>query len=84
MNRYQQAPHLTSYTNWKVTTSQIDITNESQCQIKAIPAFKVTRPYIKLNINFVSYFRKIYIILCILKGDEIGEMPFKMHKFIYT
>ena len=29
-NRYNQAPHLTQYTNGKVTTSQLDITNESQ------------------------------------------------------
>ena len=29
-NRYNQAPHLTQDTNGKVTTSQWDITNESQ------------------------------------------------------
>ena len=29
-NRYNQAPHLTQDTNAKVTTSQLDITNESQ------------------------------------------------------
>ena len=29
-NRYNQAPHLTQYTNRKVATSQLDITNESQ------------------------------------------------------
>ena len=29
-NRYNQAPHLTQDTTWKVTTSQLDITNESQ------------------------------------------------------
>ena len=29
-NRYNQAPHLTQDTNGKVTTSQLDITNESQ------------------------------------------------------
>ena len=29
-NRYNQAPHLTQDTNVKVTTSQLDITNESQ------------------------------------------------------
>ena len=29
-NRYNQAPHLTQITNGKVTTSQLDITNESQ------------------------------------------------------
>ena len=28
-NRYNQAPHLTQDTNGKVTTSQLDITNES-------------------------------------------------------
>ena len=30
MNRYNKAPHLTQNTNEKVTTSQLDITNESQ------------------------------------------------------
>ena len=30
MNRYNQALHLTQDTNGKVTTSQLDITNESQ------------------------------------------------------
>ena len=29
-NRYNQAPHLTKDTNGKVTTSQLDITKESQ------------------------------------------------------
>ena len=29
-NRYNQAPHLTQDTNGKVTTSQLDTTNESQ------------------------------------------------------
>ena len=29
-NRYNQAPHLTQENNGKVTTSQLDITNESQ------------------------------------------------------
>ena len=29
-NRYNQAPHLTQDTNGKVTTSQLDITNETQ------------------------------------------------------
>ena len=28
-NRYNQAPHLTQDTNGKMTTSQLDITNES-------------------------------------------------------
>ena len=36
-NRYNQAPHLTKYTNGKVTTSQLDITNESQ-EVGAFPA----------------------------------------------
>ena len=30
MNRYNQAPHLAQDTNGKMTTSQLDITNESQ------------------------------------------------------
>ena len=29
-NRYKQSPQLTQDTNWKVTPSQLDITNESQ------------------------------------------------------
>ena len=29
-NRYNQASHLTQDTNWKVTTLQLDIANESQ------------------------------------------------------
>ena len=29
-NRYNQAPHLAQDTNGKVTTSKLDITNESQ------------------------------------------------------
>ena len=29
-NRYNQAPHLTQHTNGKVTTLQLDVTNESQ------------------------------------------------------
>ena len=36
-NRYNQAPHLTQDTNWKVTTSQLDITNESQ-EVSTFPA----------------------------------------------
>ena len=30
-NRYNQAPHMTQDTNGKVTTSQLDITNEIGC-----------------------------------------------------
>ena len=33
-NPYNLAPHLTQGTNWKVTTSQLDITNE----VKPFPA----------------------------------------------
>ena len=36
-NRYNQAPHLTQDTNWKVTTSQLDITNDSQ-EVSPFPA----------------------------------------------
>ena len=36
-NRYNQAPHLTKNTNGKVTTSQLDITNESQ-EVSPFPA----------------------------------------------
>ena len=36
-NRYNQAPHMTQDTNGKVTTSQLDITNESQ-EVSPFPA----------------------------------------------
>ena len=36
-NRYNQAPHLTQDTNRKVTTSQLDTTNESQ-EVSPFPA----------------------------------------------
>ena len=36
-NRYNQAPQLTQDTNGKVTTSQLDITNESQ-EVSPFPA----------------------------------------------
>ena len=36
-NRYNQAPHLTQDTNGKLTTSQLDITNESQ-EVSPFPA----------------------------------------------
>ena len=35
--QYNQVPHLTWDTNWKVTTSQLDITNESQ-EVNPFPA----------------------------------------------
>ena len=37
MNRYNKAPHLTQDTNGKETTSQLDITNESQ-EVSPFPA----------------------------------------------
>ena len=36
-NQYNQAAHLTQNTNRKVTTSQLDITNESQ-EVSPFPA----------------------------------------------
>ena len=36
-NRFNQAPHLTQDINWKVTNSQLDITNESQ-EVSPFPA----------------------------------------------
>ena len=36
-NRYNQVPHLTQDTNGKVSTSQLDITNESQ-EVSLFPA----------------------------------------------
>ena len=36
-NQYNQVPHLTQDTNWKVTNSQLDTTNESQ-EVSHFPA----------------------------------------------
>ena len=36
-NRYNQVPHLTQDTNWKVTNSQLYTTNESQ-EVSPFPA----------------------------------------------
>ena len=36
-NRYNQVPHLTQDTNWKVTNSQLDTANESQ-EVSSFPA----------------------------------------------
>ena len=36
-NRYNQVPHVTQDTNWKVTNSQLDTTNESQ-EVSPFPA----------------------------------------------
>ena len=36
-NRYNQVPHLTRYTNGKVTNSKLDTTNESQ-EVSPFPA----------------------------------------------
>ena len=42
-NRYNQAPHLTQDTNGKVTTSQLEITNESHDTLRlcSYPAYNV-------------------------------------------
>ena len=39
-NRYNQAPYLTKDTNGKVTTSQLDITNESQ-EVSPFPSINI-------------------------------------------
>ena len=36
-NRYNQVPHLTQNTNWKVTYSRLDATNEGQ-EVSPFPA----------------------------------------------
>ena len=48
---------------------------------KNIPVFRVTRPYLNLLVKHRIFlvFLEENIILCILKG----EMPFKMHRFIF-
>ena len=50
-------------------------------QIKKIPVFMVTRPYLDLLVKPRIFFRFSgkNIVLCIKKG----KMPFKMHKIIY-
>ena len=40
-NQYNQVPHLTRDTNGKVTTLQLDTTNESQ-EVSPFPALKET------------------------------------------
>ena len=52
-NRYNQAPHLTQDTNGKVTTSQLDITNESQ-EVSPFPA----ENFALLNWSPAGYQRK--------------------------
>ena len=46
-NRYNQVPHLTQDTNWKVTNSQLDTTNESQ-EVSPFPA-----------VEFSNFVRKV-------------------------
>ena len=50
-NRYNQAPHLTQDTNGKVTTSQLDITNERQ-EFSPFPAGDHNQTFDILNWNF--------------------------------
>ena len=51
-NRYNQAPHLTMNINGKVTTSQLDFTNESQ-EVSLFPTgdhkVSINRPTRKHN-----------------------------------
>ena len=49
-NRYNQAPHLTQDSNGKVTTSQLDITNESQ-DVSPFPAGDHKASIIKLDLT---------------------------------
>ena len=49
-NRYNQAPHLTQATNGKVTTSQLDITNESQ-EVSPFPAGDHINKHASINIR---------------------------------
>ena len=53
-NRYNQAPHLTQDSNGKVTTSQLDITNESQ-EVSPFPAGDHHAPYHKTNKQMQTY-----------------------------
>ena len=57
-NRYNQVPHLTQDTNGKVTTSQLDITNESQ-EVSPLPAGQdfvfIMWASIIFNVNTLCY-----------------------------
>ena len=57
-NRYNQAPRLTQDTNGKVTTSILDITNESQ-EVSPFPAgdhkASINRRARKMPINLRTY-----------------------------
>ena len=54
MKRYNQALHLTQDTNEKVTTLQLDITNESQESARPVDT-RLIFILIKLAIAYISY-----------------------------
>ena len=62
-NRYNQAPHLTQETNGKVTTSQLDITNESQ---EVIPFQQVTARHQQTDVHESITKQDRNYILCLL------------------
>ena len=75
----EKTPHLQANIAFQITRpfTQSDwLLTDVIRQIKKIPVFRVTRPYLYLLFRF-SWKN---IILCILKG----ETPFKMHKIIFS
>ena len=55
-NQYNQAPHLTQDTNGKVTTSQLNITNESQ-EVSPFPAGDPSGMYIAFEANAMFMYK---------------------------
>ena len=85
-NQYNPAPHLTKDTNGKVTTSPIDITNESQ-EVSLFPAgdhkTSINRRARKHNKTRQKYhkwstkeapedFKCVFVIYCVLELKKIS------------
>ena len=72
-NRYDQAPHLTQDTNGKVTTSQLDITNERQ---------EVSPFFLSLYTARASfeYYRQVYFVHSGLQDESPQVSISKLHR----
>ena len=62
-NRYNQAPHVTEDINGKVTTSQLDITNESE-EVIPFPAGDLKKTHLWYNFEFKQKLNR-YLILAL-------------------
>ena len=71
-NRYNQAQHLTQDTNGKVTTSQLDITNESQ-EVSPFPA-EVHESITKQDRNNINDPQKKYHLETVSKNIFSGGL----------